>query len=190
MSDENKDPRNAAQETAEETPEETAVEIELTDDELRALCKERVCPDCQVFQEAEDERLRSLAELDNTRKRLERDKEDFRKFAAEKVLGDLLPALDNLDLALGYSPEDAACKNFVMGVEMTRKALLDALEGNGLIPVGETGEAFTPSLHEAMGHDQRDDLEPGTVTQVMQRGYKLNGRLLRPAKVMVSKKPE
>jgi len=74
----------------------------------------------------------------------------------------------------------------VLGVEMTRKAFLDMLAGNGLLPVGEAGVEFTPELHEAVGQEQRDDLAPSTVTRVLQRGYKLNGRLLRPAKVMVN----
>jgi len=170
--------------------EPAAVEIELTDDELQALCRDRMCPACPVGAEAEDVRLRALAELDNSRKRLEREREDFRKFASEKVLGALLPVLDNLDLALNHAPEDEACKNFVLGVDMTRKVFLDVLSASGLTPVGEAGEEFTPERHEALGQLDRDDLEPGTVAQVMQRGYLLNGRLLRPAKVMVSKKPE
>jgi len=164
----------------------TPVELELTDDELQALCRERLCPACPVGAQAEDDRLRALAELDNTRKRLEREKEEYRKYASEKVLADLLPALDNLDLALEHAPRDAAAKGFVQGVDMTRKALLDALAGNGLAPVGEAGAEFTPELHEAVGQDQRDDLPPGAVTRVLQRGYLLNGRLLRPAKVMVN----
>ncbi len=190
-----KDAKNApfsddAPEDAPFGPEAPAPEIELTDDELQALCRERLCPACPVGAEAEDVRLRSLADLDNARKRLEREREDFRKFAAEKVLGSLLPALDNLDLALAHSPEGEACKNFVLGVDMTRKALVDALSQHGLVPVGEAGEEFTPERHEALGQEERADLDPGTVTQVMQRGYLLSGRLLRPAKVMVSKRPE
>ena len=174
----------AAPEAADGTP--AAVEIELTADELQALCRDRICPACPVAAQAEDDRLRALAELDNTRKRLEREKEEHRKYASEKVLADLLPALDNLDLALEHAPRDEAAKNFVLGVDMTRKALLDALAANGLVPVGEAGAEFTPELHEAVGQDQRDDLAPNAVTRVLQRGYKLNGRLLRPAKVRVN----
>jgi molecular chaperone GrpE len=179
-------PDTAMDETSEAANAAAPMELELTDDELQALCRDRLCPACPVGAQAEDDRLRALAELDNTRKRLEREKEEYRKYASEKVLADLLPALDNLDLALNHAPQDAASKNFVLGVDMTRKALLDALAGNGLVPVGEAGVEFTPELHEAVGQDQRDDLPPGVVTRVLQRGYKLNGRLLRPAKVMVS----
>lgn len=188
-----KKPTEAEEAVETEASAETAAEAqprELTDDELKALCRERICPGCDIGAEAEDIRLRALAELENTRRRLEKDKEDFRKYATEKVLGDLLPVLDNLDLALMHTPESDACKNFVMGVEMTRKAFLDVLSSNGLIPVGEANEEFTPERHEAVGQDPRDDMDEGIVTQVMQRGYLLNGRLLRPAKVMVSTKPQ
>ena len=163
---------------------------ELTDAELKALCRERLCPGCDIGAEAEDIRLRSLAELDNTRKRLEKDKDEFRKYAAEKVLGALLPVLDNLDLALMHTPDEPACKNFALGVDMTRKAFLDVLAANGMAPLGEENEAFTPERHEAVGQDERDDMDEGIVTRVMQRGYLLNGRLLRPAKVMVSVRPK
>lgn len=174
---------HAAPETAE------AERPELGMDELKALCRERLCPGCDIGAEAEDIRLRALAEMDNTRKRLEKEKAEFRKYATERVLGELLPVLDNLDLALRHSPAEEACKNFVLGVDMTRKAFLDVLAANGMAPVGQEGEEFTPERHEAVGQDEREDMDEGLVTQVMQRGYLLNGRLLRPAKVMVSKKP-
>ncbi|BBD07163.1 nucleotide exchange factor GrpE [Desulfovibrio ferrophilus] len=180
----------AVEAEAETVSADAPTEIELTEDELQALCRDRICPQCPVGAEAEDVRLRSLAELDNARKRMEKEKNDFRKYATEKVLADLLPVVDNLDLALMHTPEAEACKNFVMGVDMTRKAFLDMLANNGLVPVGEVGEEFTPERHEAMGQDERDDIDEGLVTQVVQRGYLLNGRLLRPAKTMVSKKPE
>lgn len=191
MTDEKKTAAEAVEAEAENVQAgNEAPEIELTEDELQALCRDRICPECPVGVEAEDIRLRSLADLDNARKRLEKEKTDFRKYAAEKVLADLLPVVDNLDLALMHTPQDDASKNFVMGVEMTRKAFLDVLASNGLVPVGEKGEEFTPERHEAMGQEPRDDMDEGLVTQVLQRGYLLNGRLLRPAKTMVSKKPE
>ncbi|WP_461210898.1 nucleotide exchange factor GrpE [Desulfocurvus sp. DL9XJH121] len=186
MSEENKP--TEAQETA--APAKVEAPYEPSDGELKTLCRQRICPGCDIGAEAEDVRLRALAELDNTRKRLEKEKQEFRKFACENVLGQLLPVLDNLDLALKHSPQEDGCKNFVLGVDMTRKAFLDVLSANGMVPVGEANEAFTPERHEAVGQDEREDLDEGTVTQVMQRGYLLNGRLLRPAKVMVSKKPE
>lgn len=171
-------------ETEQETPE--VEEIELTDEELSALCAERVCPECPEKKHADDERLRLLADMENTRKRLERDKDEFRKFAADKILGDMLPILDNLDLALQHAPDDEACKNFVLGVQMTHKMFLDTLAGHNLEPVGEVGEEFSPEIHEAVGQEEREGMEAGRVATLMKKGYKLNGRLLRPAMVVVS----
>lgn len=162
-------------------------EIDITDEELVALCQARVCPGCAEKQDADAERLRSLAEMDNFRKRMQREQEDFRKYAGDRVLADLLPVLDNLDLALAHGSGIDACKDFIMGVEMTRKLFLDTLERHGLTSHGTAGEPFNPEHHEAMGQEPRDDMEEGCVAQVLQRGYRLQDRLLRPAKVMVSK---
>ena len=155
---------------------------------LDALCRERLCPSCAVQAEAEDVRLRAMAELENVKKRLKREKEESVRFAAEGVLGDLLPSLDTLDRAIEYGSADEACKEVIQGVEMTRKLLLDALKAHGLETRGECGEAFTPELHEAVGFGSRDELDEGAVCAVVQRGYLLKDRLLRPAKVLINKK--
>lgn len=136
---------------------------------------------------ADEQRLRNMAEIENVKKRLQREKEEQVRFAAEKVLADLLPTLDNLDLALQYGQGDAACKNVIIGVEMTRKLLLDALAKHGLEPVGTAGEEFSPEIHEGIGYAESNDMPANHVAAVMQRGYKLKERLLRPAKVMISK---
>ncbi len=143
------------------------------------------CPRCA---EAEKARLRALADLDNARKRLAREKEDFTRHAAENVLSDILPALDNLDLALSYAPQDAVCKNFVVGVDMTRKLLLDALARHGLEQVGALGEIFDPAVHEAVGMEPHPEYAAGQVCGLMNKGYRLKDRLLRPARVTVCKK--
>lgn len=162
-------------------------EIELTDDELRVLCRERVCEDCPERGQTEDERLRNLAEMENFKKRMAREKEEFCKFANEGVLADLLPVLDNLGLALEHGRNVEACKDLTMGVEMTRKVFLDILKRHGLEPVGAPDEEFNPEFHEAVGQEEREDMEEGHVCQLLQQGYLLNGRLIRPAKVVVSK---
>ncbi|MES9997505.1 nucleotide exchange factor GrpE [Desulfovibrio aminophilus] len=163
-----------------------APELTLSEEELAALCKSHVCPGCEVMKQAEDVRLRSLAEADNTRKRLSRETEELRRFACQSVLADLLPVLDNLDLALNHAPGEG-CKDFVLGVEMTRKVFLDILKNHGLTPVDETGVLFDPNRHEALGAVQDPNLPDGFVTQVAQKGYLLKDRLLRPAKVLVNK---
>lgn len=136
--------------------------------------------------ELREERLRMAAEMDNFKKRLQREHQEQMRYASEKVLSDLLPALDNLDLALQYGASHEACRDMMQGIEMTRKQLLDAVAKSGLVSVGAAGEAFDPAIHEAIGMEPNPDLEKGAVSKVLQRGYKLGDRLLRPAKVMVN----
>jgi molecular chaperone GrpE len=162
-------------------------EFSLSEDELEALCRERVCPGCDVHQQAEDARLRAMAEAENVKKRLMRETEELRKYLGETVLADLLPVLDNLDLALDHAKNLEACKDFVTGVEMTRKIFLDTLTRHGLEPVGAVGEGFDPQVHEAVGMEQNPDVADNAVAHLVQRGYILKGRLLRPAKVLVNK---
>lgn len=180
---ENPGPDGAGGAPEQPSPETAEAALELTDEELLALCQARICPGCS--DEANAERLRALAEMDNFKKRLQREHEDLRKYVGENILGDIIPALDNLDLAIQHAGDDPAVQNLRMGVEMTRKLMLDSLSRHGLAPVGAVGEAFDPALHEAVGQAEAEGVEPGHVAQVMQRGYTLHERLLRPAKVMV-----
>ncbi len=190
MTDSNNRPEEQLE--TEETPisaeqGEQLPEIEISDMELLALCKERICSVCNEKEQADDERLRNLAEMDNFRKRMFREQEEFRKYAGESVLADLLPILDNLELAIAHGKKVEACKDVVMGVDMTHKMFIESLKRHGLEPVGQVGETFNPERHEAVGDEVRDDMEPGMVSQLMQRGYLLRERLLRPAKVIISK---
>lgn len=152
-------------------------------------CRDAICPSCTIKQEAEEIRLRALAEMDNVKKRLNREHEERVRYATESVLKDLLPALDNLDLAIRYGSHAEACKDMLTGVQMTLKLMLDALKNHGLTPVGEIGEVFNPEIHEAVTYEERDDLEANHVSTIMQKGYMLKNHLLRPAKVAVSKLP-
>jgi molecular chaperone GrpE len=166
-----------------------AVEVSLSKEELDALCKESVCPGCDVFKEAETVRLRALADSENVKKRLLRENEEMKKYAGESILADLLPILDNLDLALAHTDNlSAECKNFVIGVDMTRKIFLDAVKNHGLEAVqAGVGAEFDPEIHEAVGTVEEPSLGNNQVAQLVQNGYRLKGRLLRPAKVMVNK---
>lgn len=143
-------------------------------------------PSEQAKAEIEDMRLRMAAEMDNFKKRLTREHQEQMRYASEKVLSDLLPALDNLDLAIQYGSTHEACRDMMQGIEMTRKQLLDAVAKSGLASLGEKGEEFDPSKHEAIGVEADEGVAPGAVSRVLQRGYKLHDRLLRPAKVMVN----
>lgn len=163
--------------------EETAEGCALNPEECKAL----ICPSCSIYKEAEDIRIRSLAEMENFKKRLQKEKDEQMAYAAESVLADLLPTLDNLDLALQYGSKSEACKDTIMGVEMTRKLLLDAIKKHGLEPVGSVGEPFNPEFHEAIAQADHDEIPAGHLVAVMQKGYVLKGRLLRSAKVTVCK---
>jgi molecular chaperone GrpE len=170
--------------------EQGAQQVDINEEELTALCKAHVCPKCAVMAEAEDTKLRALADNENFKRRIQRETEEVRKFATESVLADLLPVLDNLALAIEHAGANEACKGIVMGVEMTRKIFLDTLKKHGLECVGSCGEAFDPARHDAIGTVCEPEREDGCVAKVTQAGYVLKGRVIRPAKVLVNKLPE
>ncbi|MDX5406293.1 MAG: nucleotide exchange factor GrpE [Chromatiaceae bacterium] len=141
--------------------------------------------------EQQDLMLRIKAEAENIRRRASMDVEKAHKFALEKFAGDLLPVVDNLERALGFiNREDEALKGVVEGVELTLKSFLDTVAKFGVNQIDPQGQPFNPELHQAMSIQPSADVAPNTVTFVMQKGYELNGRLLRPAMVGVSKAPE
>ncbi|MBS0570645.1 MAG: nucleotide exchange factor GrpE [Proteobacteria bacterium] len=137
--------------------------------------------------EMRDLLLRERAEIENQRKRLQRDLEQARKFANERLLGDLLPVCDGLERGIATATGDV--KSLREGMDLTLKALLKVAENNGLTPVDPLGQAFDPELHQAVGMVEAPQAAPNTVVSVMQKGYVLNDRLLRPALVMVAKTP-
>jgi molecular chaperone GrpE len=136
--------------------------------------------------------LRYAAEAENTRRRAEREANDARAYAIQKFAKDLLGVADNLARALTVQPADAgdsAVKNFVVGVELTEKELQGAFERNGLKRIDPPkGEKFDPHKHQAMMEQPGSDVAPGGVIQVLQPGYELLGRLIRPAMVVVAAK--
>src|SRR6478736_1692314 len=133
--------------------------------------------------------LRAAAELDNIGKRAARDVEQAHRFALEKFVQELLPAVDSLELAVA-SADRADAPSLAAGQEATLKLLLRALEKFSVQPIEPQGERFDPQRHEAMVAQESATAEPDSVLQVVQRGYELNGRLLRPARVIVSRAPE
>ncbi|HEX3699729.1 MAG TPA: nucleotide exchange factor GrpE [Phenylobacterium sp.] len=136
--------------------------------------------------------LRYAAEAENTRRRAEREANDARAYAIQKFARDLLGVADNLARALAHQPPDtgdAAVKNFVLGVEMTEKELQAAFDRNGLRKIHPNkGDKFDPHQHQAMMELAETDVAPGAVVEVMQSGYDLLGRLVRPAMVVVAAK--
>ena len=138
----------------------------------------------------QDTALRAQAEAQNIKRRAEQDVEKARKYALERFCSELLPVVDNLERSLEVAGgDDAELKPIVEGVELTLKSFLDALRKFQIEAVDPMGEPFDPQLHQAMSMVENPDAEPNTVMAVMQKGYTLNGRLVRPAMVMVSKAP-
>jgi molecular chaperone GrpE len=138
--------------------------------------------------EMRDVLLRERAEIENQRKRLQRDLEQARKFANERLLGDLLPVCDSLERGLAVDNADVAALR--AGMDLTLKALFKVAESNGLKPIDPLGQPFDPERHQAMTMVAAPDRPPNTVVAVMQKGYALNDRLLRPALVAISKGPD
>ena len=137
---------------------------------------------------ARDAALRAAADAQNVKRRAEQDVEKARKFALEQFARELLPVVDNLERTLeATAGQDAAVKPITEGVELTLKSFLDALKKFNIATVNPLGEPFDPNLHQAMSMVENAAVEPNSVIAVMQKGYTLNGRLLRPAMVMVSK---
>lgn len=136
--------------------------------------------------------LRYAAEAENTRRRAEREANEARAYAIQKFARDLLGVADNLARALAAHPAeiaDPAMKNFIVGVEMTEKELMSAFERNGLKKIHpKKGDKFDPHQHQAMMELAETDVAPGAIVEVMQSGYELLGRLVRPAMVVVAAK--
>ena len=149
-------------------PEETA----LKSDEIAAL---------------KDQLLRRAAEFENVKRRSARDVENAHKFGAEKLISDLLPVVDSLEKALELASETQGAEAMTEGIDLSVKMFLDALEKNGLSVIDPLGEPFDPSLQEALAAVPNEDAEPNTVMEVIQKGYSLNDRLVRAAKVVVVK---
>ncbi len=134
-----------------------------------------------------DQVVRLQAELDNLRKRHDRELENAHKYALERFVSELLPVRDSMELGLSAAQEEnASVEKLREGTELTLKLLSDVMEKFNVQQIDPQGEPFNPELHQAMSIQPRDDVPPNTVVTVVQRGYTLNGRLVRPAMVMVS----
>ena len=183
----------AAQETQqneENVSQETGVDAE-TDLVQRIYELETALSEAQAtIKEQQDSVLRARADMENARRRAEAEVEKARKFALERFAGELLPVVDNLERAIEMSDsENEAVKPLLEGVEMTHRTFIQTIEKFGLCLIDPQGETFNPDLHQAMSMQESADAEPNTVLAVMQKGYQINGRLLRPAMVMVSRAP-
>ncbi len=161
--------------------EPAAPEQELSLEEVIAQLHEEVTA-------AKDAALRAQADAQNVKRRAEQDVEKARKFALERFCSELLPVADNLERALeAAAGNEEVVKPIAEGIELTLKSFQGAMKKFNIESVDPQGEPFDPQLHQAMTMVENNEVEPNTVIAVMQKGYTLNGRLVRPAMVMVSK---
>jgi len=163
-----------------ETPADpvTALTAQLIDAEARVAA-------------AKDAQLRALAELDNTRRRLEREAQTSLKYANENLLRQLLEVADSLELGLkaAEGADQLQAKALIEGKQLTYRQLMALLEKNGVRQLDPKGEAFNPDSHQAVSMVESEEVPPNHVVEVMQKGYRLHDRLLRPAMVVVARAP-
>ncbi len=180
---------SAEAERPEEDLEPEAAEAEVDVDEEAAADAEVEAPSNEELQAKADENwdryLRASAELENVRKRAQRDVENARKFALERFGKELLTVRDTLEMGLAAG-EGASAESLLEGKAATLKMLAAVMQQFGIEEVDPAGEPFDPEFHEAISMQPSDDVEPGSVVNVVQKGYSLNGRLLRPAMVIVA----
>ncbi|WP_324062257.1 nucleotide exchange factor GrpE [Aeromonas caviae] len=169
--------------------EPTDVDSEVTAEQARIAELEAQLEVAQQASLEERERaIRAVAEMENLRRRAAQDVEKAHKFALEKFAAELLPVLDNLERAIELSDkENDTLKPMIEGVELTLKSMQSGVAKFGLVALDPTNQPFDPNAHQAMSMVPSADVAPNTVIAVMQKGYELNGRVIRPAMVMVSK---
>ena len=175
----NNEPQLEADSTEEENEQSEESEEDRLQEELRTL---------------KEDKIRVLAEMENLRKRFDREKIDSIKYGSVNFARDILSPGDNLERALSAINQEEdhpqSIKNLIEGLKIVQKEFSSALEKNGISKINSMNEKFDPNLHQAMMEVERDDLDEGIVVQEIQTGYMMHDRLLRPAMVGVSKKPK
>ena len=162
-----------SEETSEEAAEDSGKESGEENEEVKDEGKE---------EEGELRYLRLMADFQNYKKRVEKEKRDLYSYANENIMNDLLTVMDNFERALEHDADE----NFKEGIEMIFKQLSDVLEKDGLAEIPALGEEFDPNVHSAVMTEETEDYESGKVSGVMQKGYTLNGKVIRPAMVKVA----
>lgn len=169
-----------------EAPEESDGNVEQKQEEMVSATELKACKD--ELAQMKDQFLRARADMENYRRRMQREKEEMAKFANENILKEILPVVDNLDRAISHARDNGEESSSLLdGVEMTMRQMHKVLEKFNVCPIEALDKPFDSACHEAMGQLERNDCPPNTVVQEMQKGYTLNERLLRPSMVMVSK---
>lgn len=202
MSEENKVKEEELQQQAETTEQDVeavgseadiewneGLDVEIDDQESKIAQLEAALLSSEAkVKDQQDAVLRAKAEVENMRRRTEQEIDKARKYALNKFAEELLPVIDNLERAIQAADTEAeVVKPLLEGVELTHKTFVDTVAKFGLKEINPEGETFNPELHQAMSIQESPDHESNTVMFVMQKGYELNGRVIRPAMVMVAK---
>lgn len=188
---------DSAEQGAHDTPQDDLEGVEAAASETRTALQKAEAALEEARTEIEslkDQALRAAAETENVRKRADRSIENAHKYALERFVGDLLPAVDSFERAVTVAADvksaaGDAVDALAEGVELSLKLLLEAMVRQGIEVVDPIGAPFDPKLHEAMTMVENAEVEPGSVIEVFQKGYTVNGRLTRPARVIVAREP-
>lgn len=169
--------------------------VQAAEDDPMSMLQSELADAMQEVEKLRDVTLRAEAEIQNVRRRATRDVESAHKFGLEKFIANLLPVADSLEKAIeavneAQGVEDVAAKAIIEGVGLCQRMLLDVMAKEGVAVVNPEGEPFDPNLHQAMAVIDAPLAEPGSVVTVVQKGYTLNERLVRPAMVLVARTPE
>jgi molecular chaperone GrpE len=184
-------PKEQPQPVTDEAPAEIVEATEAADREGVPALEEQLASAQEEARKNWDLYLRERADLENFRRRAQKEKEDLARFANENILRELLPVLDNLERAIEHARLESGAgeEGLRQGVEMTLGLFAKSLEKFGVTPIQAEGAPFDPAWHEAMGQLESADHPVNAVVKELQKGYQLNGRLLRPTLVMLAKAP-
>lgn len=181
--DSHEDPSVSSDDATQPAPEGPSSEETPADEDLRVLLEQKE----SEIQSLKDRLLRQAADMENTRKRLERDRAEAVAYANESLIRELLVVVDNLERAIQHAEQDTDNQTLLEGLKITHKHFLDTLARFGCRPFESRGKDFDPCFHEAILQQETEESPPNTVIQEFQKGYTLHDRLLRPALVAVSK---
>ena len=186
MSEKEKEMNEEVDETAEETVEEVTEEVaEEAEDSVEALQKE-IDTLKAALETAKTDVIRAYADTENTRKRLQKEADTNKKYRFQSAALEILPIMDAMNMALMVQPEGEEAKNFAKGFEMIRQQMNTMMENEGVKEVEAQGKAFDPNIMQALMQEKVEGVESGIVVEVLQKGYMLKDRILRPALVKVS----
>ncbi len=169
------------------SPQDAGEEAEASEEVVKEECEQLLQLKEDEVKQLQERVLRIAAEMENTRKRLERERSEGICFANESLIRELLPVVDNLERAIQHAEGESDAEGLLAGVRMTYKSFLDVLAKFGCVPFESIGKAFDPNFHEAVMQQETSDHPEKTVIQEFQKGYTLRDRLIRPAMVVVSK---